>query len=161
MLVRLTIDVAVMFYGAAAAWMLCIPPAAWRSGAPATRGVRLLWTCTWLIYCAHVALAFHQVHHWSHAEAVRSVEEQSGFGEGIFASYFFTLLWTIDVIWWWLSSATYARRPQALGWTIHAFMAFIIFNGAAIFASGPARWLGVAIFALLGILLVTAIRRSR
>jgi hypothetical protein len=150
MLVRLSVDAAVILYGAAAASILCIPRPLWRSGATATRGARLLWTCAWLMYCVHVAAAFHQVHHWSHAEAVRSVEEQSGFGEGIFASYFFTLLWTADVMWWWLSSRNYLRRPALAGWSIHGFMAFIILNGSVIFAAGPARWLGIACFVLLG-----------
>src|SRR5262249_59210931 len=115
-----------------------------------TRGARLLWSGAWLLYCIHVAAAFHYAHHWSHAEAIRSVEEQSGFGEGIFVSYVFTLLWTADVIWWWLSPGSYVRRPRAVGIAIHGFMAFIIFNGAVIFAAGPARWLGIACFALLG-----------
>src|SRR5437899_1862337 len=66
MLVRLSVDAAVIFYGAAAASILCIPQPLWRSGATATRGARLLWTCAWLTYCVHVALAFHFAHHWSH-----------------------------------------------------------------------------------------------
>ncbi len=160
MLVRVTIDVAVMFYGAAAAWMLAVPPAAWRSGAPATCRVRLLWTCAWLIYCAHVALAFQEFHHWSHAEAMRSVAEQSGFGEGIFASYFFTLLWTLDVMWWWFSPVSYALRPRALGVAIHGYMAFIIFNGAVVFAAGPARWVGIAVFSLFGIMFLRSWARK-
>jgi hypothetical protein len=155
--VRLTINVAVVLYAAADVYMRCIPRAAWTSAPPITNRVRLLWSGACLVYCSHVALAFHYFHHWSHVEAMRNVEEQSGSGWGIFVSYFFTLLWITDVFWWWRSPVSYLRRPRAVGFAVHAFMAFIIFNGAVIFAAGPVRWLGILVFTILGLVTLRAI----
>jgi hypothetical protein len=89
-------------------------------------------------------------HHWSHAHAVQHTQERSGFGEGIYVSHFFSLVWTLDVLWWWLAPAGYARRSPWLDRPLHAFMAFIIFNGTVVFESGLIRWAGAGMFAVLG-----------
>src|SRR4051812_3822176 len=90
--VRLTVDVAVLYYAVAAALMLSRPkglgPARWA------------WTLGFIAYCVHVAFAFDHVHHWSHADAVRHTEELSGFGNGIYFNHLFTLVWGADVAWW-------------------------------------------------------------
>jgi hypothetical protein len=115
----------------------------------ANRPARLAWTFAWLIYLVHVALAFHHVHHWSHIEAMEHVRLASGVGEGLYASYLFTLLWTIDVVWWWRSPEAYSRRSLWLSAGVHGFMLFMIFNATVIFEMGAIRWAGVALIEIL------------
>src|SRR5690348_10320723 len=60
---------------------------------------RRIWTVGYVFFVAHVACAFHFYHHWSHRAAFESTAEQTEqqlgfrFGEGIYVSYAFTLLW--------------------------------------------------------------------
>jgi hypothetical protein len=103
----------------------------------------------------------HFYHHWSHADAYRHTEEVSGVGWGIFVSHLFTLLWTADVAWWWLSPASHAIRPAWITRGLHGFMAFIIFNGTVVYEEGPIRYFGLAMFAVLGTALVWRRRQAR
>lgn len=117
---------------------------------------RVLWTAGLLAYLAHVAAAFHWVHRWSHdsalEETARQTEELFGVasGSGLWFNYLFTLLWLGDVLWWWLDSRGYRSRPRSLALTIDGFFAFMFFNGAVVFATGPSRWIGVLAIPLLG-----------
>jgi hypothetical protein len=148
-LVRNTVRLSLAFYAAAAGLMLFLRPAEW--GATGRGGLaRWCWTLAWAAYVIHVGMALHYYHHWSHADAVRHTEEVSGFGPGIYVSHLFTLLWTLDVAYWWLRPAAYATRPARVGRALHAFMAFIIFNGTVVYEKGPIRWAGLALFATLG-----------
>jgi hypothetical protein len=121
---------------------------------------RILWTAGCLLFLGHVACAFGFYHDWSHARALadtaRQTKELIGweFGEGIYFSYLFTLLWVADVIWWWLAPASYVGRVPPLRYAIHGFMAFIAFNGAIVFEGGPTRWFGIAACVILGGLFV-------
>lgn len=144
-LIRNTVRIALVYWALAAAFIL----AGIRSGT-----ARLCWTLGFVAYAVHVAVAFEYAHHWSHAEAFEHVRQAGGFGEGIFASYFFTLLWLIDVIWWWLDRAGYESRPRLLAWVIHGFMLFMIVNGAIIFENGPIRWVSLAILGGLACLAI-------
>ncbi len=150
-LTRGTIRLALAYYAVAVSLMLCLQPPEW-DGSGRGRLARWCWTLACYAFLVHVAFAFHFFHHWSHADAFRHTEEVSGFGPGLFVSYFFTLAWTLDVAWWWLRPAAYAARPAWIGRTLHTFMAFIIFNGTAVFETGPVRVAGVALFAGLGVL---------
>lgn len=114
---------------------------------------RRWWTLAVVAYLGHVAAAFHFHHGWSHERAYALVEEQSGFGPGIYITYTFSLLWTADAIWWWWRPAGRARRPRWLNLILHLFFAFILFNGAVVFETGPSRWGGLAGFLWLGWLL--------
>jgi hypothetical protein len=89
---------------------------------------------------------FHHYHHWSHADAVEHTEAVSGFGRGIYVSHLFTLVWTADVLSWWLQSARRALRPSWIDWLLHGFMAFVIFNATVIYETGPIRWAGLTLF---------------
>jgi hypothetical protein len=97
-------------------------------------------------------MAFEHYHHWSHAEAMRHTQERSGFGAGIFASHLFTLLWTADVLSWWLSPVWHSTRPRWIGWMLHAYMAFIVFNATVVYETGLIRWAGAAMFVALPVL---------
>ena len=103
------------------------------------RDARLAWTLGLLAYLVHVALAFHHAFGWSHAAAVAQTQERSGFGEGIYASHLFTLLWVVDVCWWWLSPAG-AGRPAWVGYVLHGYMAFVVFNATVVYETGFIRW---------------------
>ena len=111
--------------------------------------VRLLWTLAWSAFAIHVLTAFACAHHWSHANAFQHVEEASGFGPGIFVSYFFTLAWTIDVLWWWLAPNNRENRPRWLNYAWYGFMFFVVLNATVVFESGAIRWVGGGV--LLGV----------
>ena len=104
---------------------------------------RLSWTLAWAAYVVHVVLAFHHFHGWSHAHAVEHVRSASGVGEGIYASHLFTLLWTLDVAWWWRNPASYAARPAWVDRGLHGFLLFMIFNATVVYETGFIRWAGL------------------
>src|SRR5690242_8324442 len=62
-----------------------------------------LYSAGWLVLLLHVILAFHFYHHWSHADAWRRTQEQSGYGNGIYANYALIGVWGLDVFWSWLA----------------------------------------------------------
>jgi len=144
-LIRYTVRLALLFYAVAVLLML------WprRDDGAVRLLARDAWSLAWLAYLVHLVFAMKFAHHWSHAEAVRHTQERSGFGAGIWFSHFFTLVWTLDVGWWWLSPVSYARRPAWISWPLHAYMAFIIFCGTVVYETGFIRWAGVVMFALL------------
>jgi hypothetical protein len=146
---RQTARVAVLFWGLAAAQLLLGHRAS----------ARWTWTLACTAYLVHVATAFDQVHGWSHAAAVRHVEIVSGFGPALFVSYAFSLLWIADVAWWWIDRPGYDARPVWLDRLIHGFMAFVVFNGTIVYATGLIRWAGAVLFAGLAVLLARRLVR--
>ncbi len=150
--VQSTIRIALLFYFAAVALMVRIRAEAWRAGGSPVRIARLLWALGWSAYVVHVLFAFDHYHHWSHADAFAHTREVSGVGEGILVSYFFTMFWGADALAWWIRPRVYLRRSAWIGWTIHGFIAFVVFNGAVVYASGPVRWVSAAMFAILAAL---------
>jgi hypothetical protein len=156
---RYTVRLTLLYYGLAAGLLLTLSAADWERFSAPVRLARWCWTLSWAAYVLHVGLAFHHYHHWSHADAFDRTERLTRFGPGIYISYLFTLLWTADVAWWWLSPRRYAARPGWLGVVLHAFLAFIVFNGAVVFAAGLVRWASAALFGLLGLLLLRRLVR--
>lgn len=116
--------------------------------------LRGLWTIGCVAFILHVLAAFHYTHHWSHRAAILSTAEQTqqllgwAFGEGLYFSYLFLLLWTADVLWWWLRPEHYESRSIWLECGIHGYLFFIAFNGAVIFESGVTRSGGIAAAAI-------------
>ena len=114
------------------------------------RTARLLWTAGCAFYLAHVYGAFQYFHGWSHAAAYAGTARQTAalfgvdWGGGLYFNYVFTLAWVADVIWWWSDSERYQTRPPWISAAVHAFFAFMFFNGAVVFASGLSRWFGAA-----------------
>lgn len=135
---------------------------------------RALWTVGCGLFLLHVVFAFHFYHHWSHAAAWESTAKETDemlgfrFGDGIYFSYLFGALWTLDVVCRWIAAArpqTFARLPKAaligLEYAVHVYLFFIAFNGAIVFEAGPTRWAGIALCTGLLILVVrAALRRS-
>jgi hypothetical protein len=164
---RWTVRLALGYWWLAVAGMLWLKPEDWAARTPGGRLVRRFWLLAWATYLVHLAAAFQFHHGWSHAAAVRHVEETAGFGPGIFVSHAFTLLWSADVLIWLTAPARYASRPAWVGLTLHAFMVFIVFNGTVVYETGIIRYAGVAgLLALAGLAVLrlaqgAAARRSR
>jgi hypothetical protein len=150
--IRFTIRLAMLGYALAVAGMLTSALEDQRSLTPRLRWARWLWSLAVATYLIHVALAFHYYHHWSHAEAYERTERMTNFGPGIYISYLFSVVWMLDALFWWVAPGRYARRSTWAGCLLHSFLAFIIFNGAVIFAQGPIRWWALAGFVGLGLL---------
>ena len=112
--------------------------------------LRSVWTSAFLAYVAHVLLAFHYFHHWSHTAAYEHVVRASGVGAGLYLNYTFTIVWGADVAISWCGMERYAARRAWIKCLTHAFMGFIIFNGAVVFASSPTRWINLVVFGLIG-----------
>jgi hypothetical protein len=149
-LIRNTVRLSLLFYAAAALLMMWLRPDEWDATSARGKVARDAWSLAWLAYVVHVLFAMKFAHHWSHAHAVQHTQERSGFGEGIYVSHFFSLVWTLDVLWWWLRPKGYARRSPWFDRVLHAFMAFIVFTGTVVFESGFIRWAGVVMFVVLG-----------
>lgn len=149
-----TIRLALVGFAAVLAWRVSGKPA---SPVTAHRW-RWVWTLSCLSFVLHVISAFHFHHHWSHQHALADTAEQTqqllgwAFGEGLYFSYLFLVVWVADVAWWWLHEASYHRRPRWLGGAIQLYLLFIAFNGAVVFKSGVVRYAGLA--AALGLALV-------
>jgi hypothetical protein len=145
-LTRYTVRLALACYAVAATLMLLLRPDEQRGNSPRARLARWCWTFAWATYLVHLAMAFHHYHHWSHAAAVEHTEAVSGFGKGIYLSHLFTLVWTADVLFWWLRPGRHAGRSSSIDWLLHGFMVFIIFNATVTYETGPIRWAGLALF---------------
>jgi len=116
---------------------------------------RFFWTAGSLCLLAHLAAAFQFYHGWSHRRAFEDTAKQTqellgwAFGGGIFFSYLFALVWLGDALWWRLAPVRFARRPRPLHFAIHAYLAFIAFQGAIVFETGVTRWIGLAVVPVL------------
>jgi hypothetical protein len=149
-LIRNTVRLSLLYYAPAVSLMVVLHPGDWAALSPRGRLARWCWTLAWAAYLIQVGLAFHYAHHWSHAHAVEVTRQRSGVGEGIYVSHLFTLLWTADVLAWWLRPGWYATRNPWFGRLLHGFMLFVIFNGTIVFEEGLIRWAGVVLFIGLG-----------
>ena len=129
------------------------------------RMIRSTWTLAWLMYVLHVLAAFHFVHHWEHQRAVEHTAEKSlqivgiAFGGGIYFNHLLTLIWTVDVLWFWLRPASYESRSRWIAGTFHGYILFLAINGAIIFETGPARWFGIPILLALAVLVLSRPRK--
>jgi hypothetical protein len=145
-LIRWTVRLALLLY--AVTLVLRFGPKTFRRAALA----RLTWTAGCLLYLAHVACAFHFVHHWSHAAAYEATARDSAalfglnWGGGIYINYAFTLAWIADAAWWWARRNSYETRPRWLEISVQGFFVFMAFNGAVVFASGATRWISAFLF---------------
>ena len=117
---------------------------------------RVFWSIGCALFLVHVGLAFHLVHHWSHAEAYRETGRRTAelfgtsSGAGLYFNYLFMVTWIADVCWWWIAGlAAYDRRPRWVDVLVYGFMAFIAVNATVVFEKGATRWAGVGVTVLL------------
>jgi hypothetical protein len=137
-----TIRLALALYVAWLAVLLAAPGPRWQAVS------RWLWTAACGLFVVHVICAFHFHHGWSHAAAWQDTADQTkalmgvAFGDGIYFSYLFLVLWVLDVTWMWLAPpGKQTPWPRIL---VHLYLFFIAFNGAIVFEHGPTRWFGLA-----------------
>ena len=121
-------------------WCIGWPIVLIRKTVPA--GIALIWTLGCVLAWVHIAVAFHLGHGWSHEAAWEHTRKVGGYGDGIFVNYAFALVWLADVVWVWALPGSYRARSRWLNWTIHGFLAFVVFNAAVVFGSWESRaWL--------------------
>lgn len=106
----------------------------------------------------HLAMAFHLGHAWSHAHAFDRTERVSGFGPGIFVSYFFTLLWIVEAVWMWVAFDRYLNRPAWLNWLVVGFMWFVLLNASVIYGTGFVRGLGAMLLTIPWLMVLFMVR---
>ena len=108
-----------------------------------------------MLLLAHIVSAFHFVHEWQHTSAVTETAQQTAkligwkFGGGVYFNYTFAALWVADTSWQWIALDGYAKRSRIASVAIHAYLFFIVVNGAIIFEGGPTRWIGLVVVALI------------
>jgi hypothetical protein len=151
MLTRNTVRLSLAWYAVALLSMMRLTPRDWRATTRLGALARWCWTWALVTFLVHVVMAFHYYHHWSHAHAFEQTRQDSGIGEGLYVSYLFTVLWTADVLFWWLSPARYAARAAWVDRALHCFMLFVVFNSMVVFEAGLIRWAGLVMFSVLGI----------
>jgi hypothetical protein len=150
-LTRNTVRLSLLYWFGAILLRLRLTGDDWAGGSARWQLARCCWTLAWATFLVHLATALHYYDGWSHAAAVERTHAATGFGAGIWFSHLFTLLWTVDVAWWWLQPGSYAIRPLWLARAWFAYMAFLIFNSTVVYETGPIRWWGMAMFAVLGL----------
>ncbi len=101
--------------------------------------MRFQWSLACLLCWVHIAVAFHIGHGWSHRVAWEHTKQVGGYGDGVFVNYAFALVWLADALWACIAFHSYLTRPSWLKWTIHGFIAFVVFNAAVVFASWGSR----------------------
>lgn len=110
-----------------------------------------LWTIACALLWVHVGFAFAFEHHWSHAAAYEQTARETrtvtglDWGGGLWINYTLMLLWAGDVLWWWLTPASFAARPALVNHLWPGFLLFIAFNATVVFKTGALRWFGVAV----------------
>jgi hypothetical protein len=117
------------------------------------------------LFTAHLAMAFHEVHHWSHAAALAHTalrtEEVVGlrWGGGLYVNYICAVVWIalccrgeIPVS----APKTWFRTVESAA---EFFVAFMIFQATVVFGGLLARELGAA--ALIALAVAWAKRRKR
>jgi hypothetical protein len=146
LLTRWTVRVAVILYVVSLASRRHLPTIS-----------RFSWTAGCLAYLLHVLAAFHYYHQWSHDAAYESTQRQTAeiagldWGGGLYVNYAFTLVWLLDVIWWWLAPERYLKRPRWIDWGVQLFLGFVVFNATVVFASGFSRWFGIGACGVLAV----------
>lgn len=120
-------------------------------GVPAEREplLRSLWTAGAAAFLVHAATSFAVFYDGSHAvalvETARQTAEMTGRSTavGLWLNYLFATLWLADAAEWQIAPERRRRRPPWLDRSLHAFLLFMIVNGAVVFVEGPRRLLGV------------------
>lgn len=111
----------------------------------------------WAIGIAHMFLAFHFIHGWSHADALHDTTRltqmmfDADFPQALYMNYVFYAVWLADA-WWWKAAPAGYIRPAAVTWVLRGFYMLVIFNAAVVFAMGWRR--------ILGLLLVSWLART-
>ena len=104
----------------------------------------------WILLLIHVVAAYAH-HDWSHLRAVEQTAVDTretlgfAFGAGIYFNHLFLLVWLVDLI----GEAAKFQFPKYVQIGTHSYLLVIAINGAIVFETGPTRWFGVVLIALL------------
>ena len=141
-----------------------MPTATMPSWPVSVKHPRAVWSAGALVFLAHAAAAFHFVHGWSHAEALRHTARQThevvglDWGGGLYVNYVFAACWLIDAALVWRACLRRERLPAWYTTTVGALLWFLVINATLVF--GPRGWLAVAV-AWLALLAIVYRRRTR
>ena len=125
--------------------------------------LRSIWTVAGTLYGAHVLVAYHQVHHWSHVAAWEHTAAQTAsvttfaWGGGLILNHFVSLWWLVDIIAWWYD-VTWPYRRRWYFLALHSWFGFMIFCATVIF--GPSIWRIVALPVAVGLIVATQAHRT-
>lgn len=125
-----------------------------------SRWTRAIWSLGCGAMWLHIAAAFHFVHDWSHAAAIRRTAEQTGeltgwyWGGGVYINYALALCWLADVVGWWWQGLDGPQKSRTRFWLTHAIFGFLMFNATVVF--GPDYWKAIGVV-FLGLLAVRVI----
>lgn len=116
----------------------------------------------WAIGCGylwlHVALVYHLMHAWSHGSAFEHIRAVGGMGEGLYMNYLLMALWLADAAWLNIDDSSYRRRPRWVGWFVHGYLFFMVFNAMVPYGT----WVGRCVFAAFAVAaFVLVLNRSR
>ena len=96
----------------------------------------------------HIVLSLDAV--GGHAAAVEHTRRTAGVGWGVWVNYLFAAVWLADTLWLTAATHSYARRPRWVGYTVHGFLAFVMFNATVVYGQPATRLAGCVWFAILG-----------
>ncbi len=129
-----------------ALWLAARP----RDKAKPSVGVACFWTAGLLALTAHVACAFHFLHHWSHASALTHTAQRTAevtgwnWPGGLYINYVFLLFWAVDAVRVWREALGRTPvSPPRRKWLVHSVFLFMMFNATVVF--GPWHWAVVSV----------------
>jgi hypothetical protein len=140
-------------------WMWSLPLAFARQRI--NRKIRFNWALGCVLLWLHIAIAFHLGHAWSHRAAWEHTRAVGGYGDGVFVNYAFAIVWLIDAVWALVAFDSYRTRPGWLHWSVHGFLAFVMFNAAVVFGSGEVRIVVAVTCVLIGLSVWRARRQKK
>lgn len=156
---ELTGSIAVGWWVFGSAVMLAMGRGKWSERPGWVEFARMAWACGSLTLCVHVAAGFHVRHRWSLTSALDHTEEVSGVAEGLYVNFAVLVVWLADAVWFAVRPASYAARSRWIGYALHGFLTFIMFNAVVVYAPADVRWRGVLWFAFLIALFGTWLRK--
>lgn len=129
--------------------------------------LRSVWTIGAAGFLVHTISAYAMVYHWSQTVALEETRRQTaaatGFesGSGLYLNLLFAALWSADAARAWVRPQKIRGQITPTALATHGFFAFMLFNGAFVFVSGPRRWFGLVFSTLVIVLLMVALSRYR
>lgn len=123
---------------------------------------RLAWLSGSILVMIHMVSSYGLVHHWSHASALESTAIESEQVTGIRAPWGVYVNFAFAAVWFAYSLAMCicGRRIRVLDTIVFWSTLLIVLSATVIFEVGWVRWLSLAGFSTLAILLATRTSRE-
>lgn len=142
----------------AARWLALL---LWPDPPRANRAVRAGTLAAAILLALHLLLAFHFRHQWSHQAATEHIARVTAratgvyWGGGIWFNYATLLLLVLEAARLSRHALLLQRRTCAAFLAIDGWLAFMFFSATVLFAPAPGRWLSLAVWVLLVVLVAT------